>query len=101
MKKVAVLTLLMMHLSLVGTLQAQELDPLGDDFQVNTYTTFDQRFPAVAAAASGEIVVVWESYGSFGTDTSSFSIQGQRYAPPIFADDFEAGDTSAWSATTP
>jgi hypothetical protein len=26
-------------------------------------------------------VVVWESYGSPGTDTSGYSIQGQRYLP--------------------
>ena len=35
---------------------------------------------SVAADAEGDFVVVWESYGSSGTDTSGFSVQGQRYA---------------------
>jgi len=51
----------------------------GGQFQVNTYTTADQSYPSVAAASDGDFVVVWESKGSFGTDTD-FSIQGQRYA---------------------
>ena len=34
----------------------------------------------MAAAPDGDFVVVWESNGSSGTDTSSWSIQGQRYA---------------------
>jgi hypothetical protein len=35
--------------------------PLGPQFRVNTYTTGDQRFPAVASGPSGEFVVVWVS----------------------------------------
>ncbi len=53
---------------------------LGGDFQVNTYTTGRQRSTAVAADAGGDFVVVWQSRGSVGDDTSSYSIQGQRYA---------------------
>jgi hypothetical protein len=34
----------------------------------------------VAADASGNFVVVWQSYGSSGTDSSGYSIQGQRYS---------------------
>ncbi len=30
--------------------------------------------------ADGDFVVVWFSYGSGGTDSSSISVQGQRYA---------------------
>jgi len=52
----------------------------GAEFQVNTYTTGRQLYPSVAADADGDFVVVWESYGSSGTDTSASSIQGQRYA---------------------
>ena len=37
-------------------------------------------YPSVAADADGDFVVVWESDGSSGTDTSCTSIQGQRYA---------------------
>jgi hypothetical protein len=53
---------------------------LGAQFQVNTYTTDTQWHPGVAAAADGSFVMVWESYGSVGGDSSSSSIQGQRYA---------------------
>ena len=51
----------------------------GSQFQVNTYTTNVQPTPAVAMDADGDFVVVWQSYGSAGTDTSGYSIQGQRY----------------------
>ena len=66
------------------SIQARRFDsngiPLGADFQVNTYTTNNQNFPEVAVDADGNFVVVWHSDGSFGTDTDSESVQGQRYA---------------------
>jgi hypothetical protein len=54
--------------------------PQGGEFQVNTYTSSDQRYPAVATDGAGNFVVVWHSDGNAGTDTDAFSIQGQRYA---------------------
>jgi hypothetical protein len=36
-------------------------DPVGADFVVNTYTTFSQSYPAVAAAGDGSFLVAWES----------------------------------------
>lgn len=53
---------------------------LGAEFQVNTYTTDSQRFSSVVAMADGSFVVAWESLGSAGDDSSSYSIQAQRYA---------------------
>lgn len=79
MKKVAVLTLMAISLPLAGALQAQEPDPLGDDFQVNSYTPGVQRKPSVAADAQGNFVVVWESRYSEGTDINQYSIQAQRF----------------------
>ncbi len=56
----------------------------------------------MAAATDGDFVVVWQSAGSSGSDSSSFSVQGQRFVPSlIFTDGFESGDTSAWSSTVP
>ncbi len=52
----------------------------GSEFQVNTYDTGIQRQGVVALSAAGDFVVVWESDGSSGTDTTESSIQGQRYA---------------------
>jgi hypothetical protein len=58
---------------------APDATPSGSEFQVNTYTTNDQRFPLVAMDADGDFVVIWASSGSSGTDTNNFSIQGQSY----------------------
>jgi len=61
-----------------GIAPAQELVPVGGQFQVNSYTTSYQWAPSVAANAQGDFVVVWESYGSSGTDLG-YSIQAQRH----------------------
>jgi hypothetical protein len=50
--------------------------PAGTEFQVNTYTTSWQDYPAVSAAPDGGFVVVWNSDGP---DGDSHSVQGQRY----------------------
>ena len=49
---------------------------LGGEFQVNTYTTDYQRYPVAAADASGNFVVVWESYEQDGEKGGVF---GQLY----------------------
>jgi hypothetical protein len=69
---------------------------LADEPQVNAYTTGEQLSPAVAVDGAGNFVVVWESYGSGGTDTDYSSIQARRFGKPLFVDRFESGDTSAW-----
>ena len=65
------------------SIQAQRLDalggPVGSQFQVNSYTSSLQEDSEVAVAGDGDFVVVWESFGSAGTDTDAFSIQGQRF----------------------
>jgi len=58
---------------------SQTVVPVGEQGQVNTYTTGEQRRPAVAVNADGELVVVWQSNGSGGDDSSGYSIQGRRY----------------------
>jgi hypothetical protein len=49
---------------------------LGSEFRVNTYTTDDQRSPAVAMDPAGNFVMVWQS---LGPDGSSEGVVGQRY----------------------
>ncbi len=49
---------------------------LGSEFRVNTYTTSDQRTPAVAVDASGDVVVAWSSDGQ---DGSLWGVHAQRY----------------------
>ena len=77
----------------------------GTEFQVNSYTTGDQRDPSVSHGSDGSFVVVWDSYGQ---DGSSFAVEGQRFCPEgdtvcqqIFADGFESGDSTQWSKTVP
>lgn len=53
---------------------------VGDEFQINSYTQDTQFFPSVAYGPQGNFVVVWESGGSYGSDSSSYSMQGQRFA---------------------
>src|SRR5436305_3227580 len=53
--------------------------PLPDvrpEFLVNTFTSGSQRFPAVAASASGGLWVVWEERGEL-----PYGIKGRRFAP--------------------
>ena len=74
------------------------LDPI--DVQANSYTAGYQWYSAVAFGSNGRLLVVWESNGSPGTDQDGFSIQGRLYDVGvfIFADGFETGNTSRWSA---
>jgi hypothetical protein len=51
---------------------------LGDQFQVNSYTTAAQQDAAVAIDAAGRFVVAWASGGSNGTDPVS-SVQARRF----------------------
>jgi hypothetical protein len=59
---------------------AQYVIKVGDEFQVNTYTDSGQTNPAVTMTDIGDIVVVWSSDGSSGSDTSRTSILGQRFS---------------------
>src|SRR5262245_32987178 len=77
---VAAAAALLGALPAAGPARAQGVVPLGGEFQVNTYTTNSQFSSHVAADADGDFVVVWLSDGSPGDDSSSDSIQGQRYA---------------------
>jgi hypothetical protein len=68
----------------------------GSPFQVNTFTTGDQRLPAVAVGGE-RVVVAWESAGPDGDGTA---VRGQVYGLGIFTDGFESGDVSAWSPSS-
>lgn len=56
--------------------EAQSFGAQGSEFQVNSYTTNFQSYPAVAVAPGGAFMMVWESGGQ---DGSSYGIFGQRY----------------------
>jgi hypothetical protein len=50
---------------------------VGNQFQVNDYTPYNQTEPAIASLAGGGFVVVWRDDG--GHDGSSYGVFGQRY----------------------
>lgn len=60
-------------------LSAQPLVPVGNQAQVNHVIASGQNLPDVASDASGDYVVVWESFTSAGNDASLRSIQARRY----------------------
>ncbi len=78
-------------------------DPLGGQFQVNSYTTNNQEYPMVAVDAAGEFVVVWYSRGSAAGDTSGYSVQGQRYdsAGNPLGGQFQANSYTTDNQTSP
>jgi hypothetical protein len=84
-------TLILLLFMFAATAWSQSPVPLGGIFQVNTYTTSVQSDASVGFDADGNFVVVWHSFGSTGTDTSGFSIQGQRYdaAGTVVGDEFQ------------
>jgi len=70
--------------------------PLGHEFQVNSYTPFDQRDSALAAVFGDEFVVAWASESQ---DGEGFGVFGRRGTFALFRDGFETADACAWSAT--
>jgi hypothetical protein len=65
--------------SIQGRRYAADGSALAGEFQVNSYTAYDQDFPSVAVAANGTAVVAWHSRGSFGSDNPGSSVQAQLY----------------------
>jgi hypothetical protein len=61
---------------LVGTLLVSpavaDIWPIGPEFQVNTYTTSDQRAPRVDADPAGNFVVVWSSGSYYGDGADGY-----------------------------
>ncbi len=62
--------------SLSQPLVAQAQEPVGGEFQVNTYTTRQQDHPDISMNADGDFIIVWDSYGQ---DGSTSGIYAQRY----------------------
>lgn len=65
---------------------------------INTTAAGAQLRPVVAVGTDGHAMVVWDSTGQDGSGTG---IIGRTVATAFFADGFESGDTSAWSALLP
>ena len=85
--------------SIQGQRYTSDGSPVGSQVQVNTYTTGSQEYSSVSLDSDGDFVVVWESDGSEGTDSSSTSIQARQFKLSLLVDGFESGDTSGWSGS--
>ncbi len=48
-------------------------EPLGPEFQVNSYAPGDQTQPAIAVAEEGDFIIVWTSGGQDGDQTGVFA----------------------------
>jgi hypothetical protein len=68
---------------------------LESEFIVNSYTTGNQRSPAVVSSPDENFVVVWQS--NQGGDDNVF---GQRFGDLIFRDGFESGALTRWSSSS-
>jgi len=67
---------------IVGQRFASDGTPAGPEFRVNTYTTYLQRRPDIAADPSGNFVVIWDG----GRIDDPSGVFGQRFAssgPPL------------------
>lgn len=57
--------------------------PVGNEFQVNTFTTDNQDTPAIAVDAQGNYVVVWESFDQDGDDNGVYAQRYDRFGNAI------------------
>jgi len=86
--------------SIQGQRFAADGTPFGGQFQVNTFTTGTQHFPAAASDAMGRFFVAWTSAGSSGTDSSGYSVQSQRYGFPTITVGSSSPGTGGGSGCT-
>lgn len=61
-----------------GQVFDSDSQPLGFEFQANTYVTGDQAAPDITSLGEDSFLVVWQSAGSSGMDASASSILAQR-----------------------
>ncbi|MHC4240217.1 MAG: hypothetical protein ACYSUC_10770 [Planctomycetota bacterium] len=62
-------------------------EPLGSEFQVNTYVEGDQRYPAAMLGGDGRFVTAWQSYGQDGSRYGIFADIGQMVGSADFNND--------------
>jgi hypothetical protein len=77
--------------------------PLTPQFTVNTYTTSNQSYPAVAADRNGDFVVVWTSDGQIGSGADVFArlyINGDPTGPEFLVNTYTTGDQYTFGPQT-
>ena len=73
-------------------------NPMGPDFRINAYTTGGQLGGVVAATASDTFVVAWENLPPSPPGRNIVARRWTMTPDLIFADGFESGDLTGWSA---
>ncbi len=63
-------------------------NPIGDEFQVNTYVVGDQEYPVVAIEETGEFVAAWQSCGQDGSGYGIFADIGPAMPCADFTGDW-------------
>jgi len=72
---------------IVGQRYDESANPLGDEFQINTYEFDDQKYPAVAMKESGEFIAIWQSYEQDGSGWGIFGDTGPKICCADFTGD--------------
>jgi len=92
--------------SIQGQILAPDLSPYLDQYQVNTITTGAQTVPSTTFSIGAGFpnigyAVVWYDIVEIDSYDDERNVQAKCYTLNvlIFEDDFESGDTSAWSST--
>ena len=57
-----------------------DANPIGTDFQVNTYTAEDQQHSHIDMDADGDFMITWESFQEYPAAATSFGVYAQRFA---------------------
>jgi hypothetical protein len=57
-------------------------NPVGTEYQVNTYTPENQSLPAAAMNGSGSLVLAWSSAGQDGSSLGVYAQRGDLATPP-------------------
>ncbi|MCA9667030.1 MAG: DUF4215 domain-containing protein [Myxococcales bacterium] len=55
------------------------LQPVGNDYRANTTNQGDQQLPSVAAAANGNVFVVWQTWSGSDGESSGIGIGGRLF----------------------
>lgn len=75
-------------------------DPLAGEFLVNSYTTYEQKRPAVAVLGAGKFVVVWQSSEQDGSGDGIFAQRFDAAGAPE-GDEFRVNSDTAYEQTEP
>ena len=103
--RVFVLTAFAVAISLVLARAAESQQPtilaIGDESQVNSYTTLEQDMPAIAGNDEGDFVIVWQSDGADDTTVQSALAQRFDSAGQAVASEFRASFSTAADNSNP